>query len=167
MNYQFALKWLRAFREGPEATLAMYADKFLFEDEPLDAAFTEKEAEAFARFFAPFNNQDPTNGMGIHNFQIKDYLGDEKSGCILWTWTASHCDSFAGIPTNGTTIQTDGHSWQVYNDEGRITRESAYWDPIPVLIQLGQPVTRDIATQSAWPFSLSAQIEPLKGVGVA
>ncbi len=153
MNYRFAIEWLRAFRSGPEATLALYADDFLFEDEILDAAFTDKAV--FARMMAPYSNTDPTNGIGIHNFQIKGYVGDKTCGLILWTWEAIHCSAFLGLPTNGKTISTDGHSWQVYDDNGKIKRESAWWDPVPILQQLEYPVTRDIGLQSNWPFSLS------------
>lgn len=155
MNYRFALNWLRAFRVGPEAVGALYTEDFLFEDEILDARFRDKAA--FGRMHAPYANTDPTNGIGIHNFQIKDYLGDETCGLILWTWTATHCSSFLGIPTDGRTIHTDGHSWHIY-ENGLIKRESAYWDPLPVLAQLGVPVGRDFAPQSVWPFTLSNEV---------
>ena len=32
MSHFFAVKWLKAFRESPEAVVALYADEFLFED---------------------------------------------------------------------------------------------------------------------------------------
>lgn len=159
MNYRFAVQWLRSFRESPEAVWQLYADDFLFEDEILDAAFTDKPT--FGRMMGPYSNTDPTNGIGIHNFQIKDYVGDETCGVILWTWTAIHCAEFLGIPTNGRTLSTDGHSWQMYDESGKIKRESAYWDAVPIARQLGVPVKRDIGPQSTWPFSLSATTEAI------
>lgn len=159
MNYGFAVNWLRAFRSGVEPTLALYADEpeFFFEDEILDAYFRDK-AE-FGRMMGPYSNTDPNNGIGIHNFQIKEYVGDETCGTIYWTWTALYCSSFLDMPTNGATLHTDGHSWQVYNKQGKIARESAWWDAVPIARQLGVPVGRDIPLQSSWPFSLSALSE--------
>ena len=36
MNYEFAVKWLKAFRTSPEEICALYAHDFLFEDPMLD-----------------------------------------------------------------------------------------------------------------------------------
>ena len=32
MHYNFAVKWLKAFRESPEAVCKLYDDDFIFED---------------------------------------------------------------------------------------------------------------------------------------
>jgi steroid delta-isomerase-like uncharacterized protein len=162
MNYRFGLIWLRAFREGPEAVRELYAEDFVFQDMVLDALFDEttmdaqpRDRDAFVERTTFCSNTDPSNGIGIHNFQLKDYLGDETCGVILWTWTATFCASFLGIPTGGRTISTDGHTWQRY-ENGKIKRSSACLDVIPVLKQLGLPVERDFGLHSAWPDSLSA-----------
>jgi steroid delta-isomerase-like uncharacterized protein len=149
VNYRFGLVWLRAFREGPEAVRELYADNFHFQDMVLDALFDDETRDAQPRDRDAFvarttfcSNTDPSNGIGIHDFQLKDYLGDETCGVILWTWTATDCASFLGIPTGGRTISTDGHTWQRY-ENGKIVRSSACVDVVPVLTQLGLPIERD------------------------
>lgn len=154
MNYRFGLVWLRAFREGREAVRELYADDFYFQDMVLDALFDDttmdaqpRDRDAFVERTAFCSNTDPSNGIGIHDFQLKDYLGDETCGVILWTWTASDCASFLGVPTEGRTISTNGATWQRYAG-GKITRSSACVDVIPVLEQLGLPVRRDFGDRA-------------------
>ena len=79
MNYEFAVKWLKAFRSSPEAVCALYADDFLFEDPMLDQHGITDKGDLH-RLFAPYANKDRDNGIGVHNFRIRGYIGDERSG---------------------------------------------------------------------------------------
>lgn len=136
--HRFAVMWLKAFRESPEKVCRMYADDFLFEDLALDQSITDKEE--LARVFAPYANTDPDNGVGLHHFRIDEVLGDEKSAIYRWTWQAIGAAAFLGVPTNGKVVGTAGHTVHVY-ENGRIKRESTYWDPTSILRDLGQPVS--------------------------
>jgi steroid delta-isomerase-like uncharacterized protein len=135
MNYRFAVMWMKAFREGPEAVCKLYDDDFEFEDRMLDQrSITDRED--LHRVFGPYGNTDPENGIGIHNFTVKDYIGDERCGLIRWVWSADHAAQFFGFPTDGKSVGTEGTTFQVYRD-GKIARCMTYWDAPNILAQLG------------------------------
>lgn len=138
MNHRFAIMWLKAFRESAELVSELYADDFLFEDLMLDQSISDKGE--LTRAFVPYANKDATNGVGIHQFRIDEVIGDEHSALIRWTWQAHGAHVFLGIPTNGKVVGTTGHTFHTY-ENGRITRESTYWDATSILRDLGQPVS--------------------------
>jgi steroid delta-isomerase-like uncharacterized protein len=139
MNHRFAVEWLKAFRESPEKVCKMYADDFLFEDLMLGQSITDMgELE---RTFAPYANDDLTNGVGVHYFRIDSVVGDENSALIHWTWNAHGCAAFLGVPTEGKVVGTTGHTFHVY-ENGRIKRESTYWDAASILADMGQPISK-------------------------
>ena len=147
MSYRFAVLWLKAFRDSPEKVCQLYADDFLFEDLMLGQSITDKAD--LARAFAPYANADPDNGIGVHEFRIDEVIGDENRALIRWTWRATGAAAFLGVPTNGKVAGTTGHTMHVYED-GKIKRESTYWDATSVLRDLGQPVsTRGVTAPRA------------------
>jgi steroid delta-isomerase-like uncharacterized protein len=139
MNQRFAIEWLKAFRSSAEEVSNLYADDFLFEDLMLGQSITDKGE--LARGFAPYANTDPDNGVGIHRFRIDEVIGNEDSALIRWTWTAVGAAAFFGIPTNGKDVGTTGHTFHIY-ENGKIKRESTYWDAASILSDMGQPVSR-------------------------
>jgi steroid delta-isomerase-like uncharacterized protein len=138
MTNRFAIEWLKAFRSDPVKVSWMYADEFLFEDLILDQSITDRDE--LIRVFAPYANNDPTNGIGIHYFHIEEVIGDEHRALIRWSWEAHHCAVFLGVPTNGKVVRTSGHTLHLY-ENGRIKRESTYWDAVSPLRDLGLPVS--------------------------
>ncbi|THJ29798.1 ketosteroid isomerase-related protein [Candidatus Frankia alpina] len=138
-SYRFAVLWLKAFRESAEKVCALYADDFLFEDLILDQSITDKED--LHRVFAPYANKDLDNGIGINLFRIDEYIGDARSGIIRWTWEPAGSAAFLGVPTGGKTFSTSGQTFHIYDADGRITRESTYWDAVSPLHTLGLPVS--------------------------
>jgi steroid delta-isomerase-like uncharacterized protein len=139
MSYRFAVMWLKAFRESSEKVCELYADEFLFEDLMLGQSITDKAD--LARAFAPYANDDPTNGIGVHEFRIDEVVGDENRALIRWTWRAHGAAAFLGVPTNGEVVGTVGHTMHIYED-GKIKRESTYWDAASILADMGQPVSK-------------------------
>jgi steroid delta-isomerase-like uncharacterized protein len=136
MNYEFAVKWLKAFRTSPEEICALYADDFLFEDPMLDQhGITDKDD--LHRLFAVYANKDRENGIGVHNFRIRGYIGNERRGLISWEWSPEDCASFLGLDVAGKPFWTQGHTWHEYDEEGRIVRESSWWDASAVLRAVG------------------------------
>jgi steroid delta-isomerase-like uncharacterized protein len=117
----------------------LYADEFLFEDLMLGQSITDKAD--LARAFAPYANDDPTNGIGVHEFRIDEVVGDENRALIRWTWRAHGAAAFLGVPTNGEVVGTVGHTMHIYED-GKIKRESTYWDAASILADMGQPVSK-------------------------
>ncbi|WP_067656603.1 ketosteroid isomerase-related protein [Nocardia harenae] len=145
MSHFFAVKWLKAFRESPEAVVALYADEFLFEDPILGQRITSKEE--LLRVFAPYANKDPENGIGINNFRIDEVIGDEHSAVYRWTWDAPTATAFVGIPAGGKVPGSRGLTFHVYDADGRITKEASLWDVATAVAELGQPITpRAVAT---------------------
>jgi steroid delta-isomerase-like uncharacterized protein len=138
MSFRFAVMWLKAFRESADKVCELYADEFLFEDLMLGQSITDKGD--LARAFAPYANTDPDNGIGIHQFRIDEVIGNDDRALIRWTWQAIGAAAFLGVPTNGKIVGTTGHTMHSYED-GRIKRESTYWDASSVLRDLGQPVS--------------------------
>lgn len=142
MNYAFAVKWLRGFRTSPEEVCALYADDFLFEDWMLDQTITDMED--LHRVFAPYANTDPDNGIGIHNFRIRGYEGDERSGLIRWEWGPDHAAVFLGLDVANKPFWTQGHTFHVYNEEGKIVKESSWWDASAVLRGIGMTAEKSV-----------------------
>ena len=138
MSYRFAVMWLKAFRESAEKVCELYADDFLFEDLMLGQSISNKED--LARAFAPYANDDPTNGIGLHEFRIDEVIGDENRALIRWTWRAIGAAAFLGVPTEGKVVGTVGHTMHIY-ERGRIKRESTYWDAASILADMGQPIS--------------------------
>ncbi|PPI89274.1 ketosteroid isomerase-related protein [Nocardia nova] len=146
MSHTFAIKWLKAFRESPEAVVALYADDFLFEDPILGQKITDKQE--LLRVFAPYANKDTENGIGINNFRIDEVVGDEKSAIYRWTWEAPTATAFVGVPTNGKVPGSRGITFHVYNDEGLIVKEASLWDVATSVAELGQPIQPRSVTKS-------------------
>jgi steroid delta-isomerase-like uncharacterized protein len=148
MNYAFAVKWLKGFRTSPEEVCALYADDFLFEDLMLDQSITDMDD--LHRVFAPYANTDPDNGIGIHNFRIRGYEGDERSGLIRWEWGPAHAAVFLGLDVSGKDFWTQGHTFHVYDEDGKIVRESSWWDASAVLRGIGMTADKSVyPTRSA------------------
>ncbi|WP_307874883.1 ketosteroid isomerase-related protein [Frankia nepalensis] len=129
------MNWLKAFRESAEKVCALYADDFLFEDLILDQSITDK-AELH-RVFAPYANTDRANGIGINRFRIDEYIGDSHSGIIRWSWEPDGAAAFLGVPTGGKPFSTSGQTFHIYDEDGRIRRESTYWDAVAPLAAIG------------------------------
>ncbi|WP_109526733.1 MULTISPECIES: ketosteroid isomerase-related protein [Nocardia] len=146
MSHFFAVKWLKAFRESPEAVVALYADGFLFEDPILGQKITDRDE--LLRVFAPYANKDTENGIGINNFRIDEVVGDEKSAIYRWTWEAPTATAFVGVPTGGKVPGTRGITFHVYDEQGLILKEASLWDVATAVAELGQPVTPHAVTAS-------------------
>ena len=138
MNKPWAQQWIESFSKSPKQGCEFYADEFVFEDVPLDQDIRSDKAE-LERCFQPYANTDPANGVGIHRFQVVDYVGDENSGFILWEWSATECATFIGLPTNGKPLRTRGITGHVHRN-GKIVREWTHSDQASILKQLGYPV---------------------------
>jgi steroid delta-isomerase-like uncharacterized protein len=145
MNYRFAISWLKGFRESPEAVCNLYADDSLFEDLMLDQSITDKDD--LHRVFAPYANADHSNGIGVHNFGIHEYIGNRRQGLIRWHWSALDCAVFLGMPTDAidNKVATSGQTYHVYNDAGKIQRETTFWDAAFVARALGHDVDTEVA----------------------
>jgi steroid delta-isomerase-like uncharacterized protein len=135
MHYNFGIKWLKAFRSSAEEVCALYnKDGFVFEDVMLDQ-HNINDYDDLIRNFAPYANKDPEAGTGIHNFRIRSYIGDARSGLLRWEWTPEHAAAFLGLDVAGKPFSTQGHTFHQYDENGLIVRESSWWDASAVIRQ--------------------------------
>lgn len=143
MHYNFAVKWLKAFRSSPEEVCALYEDDgFVFEDVMLDQHNINNKPDLI-RLFGLYANKDRTNGLGVHNFRIRAYIGDERSGLIRWEWSPEDAGTFIGMDVAGKPFMTQGHTFHQYNEKGHIVRESSWWDAAAIVRQVGlAPATK-------------------------
>jgi steroid delta-isomerase-like uncharacterized protein len=145
MSHTFAVKWLKAFRESPEAVVALYADNFVFEDPILGQKITDKDE--LLRVFAPYANKDTENGIGINNFRIDEVVGDDRAAIYRWTWEAPTATAFVGVPTNGKVPGSRGITFHVYDEDGLIVKEASLWDVATSVAELGLPVAPQSVTK--------------------
>jgi steroid delta-isomerase-like uncharacterized protein len=138
MNYAFAVKWLKAFRESADSVCQLYADDFVFEDPILDQ-YQIRDKGDLGRIFSLYANKDRTNGYGVHNFRIRGYEGDERSGLIRWEWTPEDAGFFIGLDVTDKPFFTQGHTFHQYDEDGRIVRESSWWDVGAILTAINYP----------------------------
>ncbi len=135
MHIAYYVTWLKAFRESADVICALYNDEdFILEDPMLDQHNVNTQADLH-RTFVPYANKDPHNGIGIHNFRVRSYIGDANSGLLRWEWTPEHAGSFLGLDVVGKPFTTHGHTFHMFTPEGRIRRESSWWDASEVLRQ--------------------------------
>ena len=144
---QHARTWAKTLTEDIDAALALYADEFAYDDgadhdHVSDTAITKDELRPK---LAAFSNKNRDNGSGIHRFEIReafDLAGDNglPAVVILWTWTGEALETYHGLPVGDRTLSTIGITWQQLDADGRITRESTYWNDTPLLAELGVPV---------------------------
>jgi steroid delta-isomerase-like uncharacterized protein len=151
-SYAFAVEWLKAFRRDPEEVVALYADDFTFNSPTLDL-FLTADKPALVRAFAAYANADKGNGIGIHNILVRSFQGDSRSGLIRWEWSPQHAQAFLGLDVSGKPFSTQGRSFQVYDEDGKIKLESAWWDATACLTGIGYGGVRkqifDATTASA------------------
>ena len=60
--------------------------------------------------------------------------------------TGEGLDTYRGVPTGGRSLSTRGITWHQLDGDGRIARETTYWNDTPVLQELGLP----IITPESW-----------------
>lgn len=151
MNKEWATAWIKSFGESPQAGISYYADDCHFEDVPFDQDLKlEGDLAPLERLFGPYANKDPENGIGVHHFEVDDYVGDENSGFVVWRWEATDCANFFGLEVPaGQKIHTRGISGHIYRD-GKIIREWTHSDQFSLLHQLGYPIQRPHYWEEGW-----------------
>ena len=142
-----ARAWVTALTSDTAAAVDLYADDLVYDDHAdsdhmIDTAITKEELEPR---LAPFANKDATNGAGLHTFTATEAfdlagVNGNPAVVILWDWTGEGLDTYRGVPTGGRTLSTRGITWHQLDGEGKIARETTYWNDTPVLQELGLPI---------------------------
>lgn len=142
-----AAKWAHDLTESIDTALALFADEFTYDsgtdiDHVDDTPITKDELRPV---LAPYSNKSKENGSGIHSFEIReafDLTGDngQPAVVILWSWTGESLESYHGLPVGDRPLSAIGITWHQLDADGRITRETTYWNDPPLLAELGVPV---------------------------
>ena len=139
MNREHVTNWIKSFGRSADEAVSFYAEEFDFADYPLEQ-FIRNDKAALRRAFLPFANRDPDNGFGLHEFDVEEYIGDERAGLIRFSWKARACSVFFGLQVPpGTDLVTNGMTYHIYH-QGKIAREIVHSDQIHVVKQLGYPI---------------------------
>ena len=139
MNLEFAKGWANALSTDVDELVSLYADEHVVEI----GTYADSVGEAIIapddlrRELARFSNTDPDNGQGIHVFEATNYEGHERHGIIQWTWSGESLDTFRGIPAGDRKLTTVGQTFQQYDNDGKIVRETTYWADLHALKTLG------------------------------
>lgn len=134
MNFAWAQRWIKTFSESAKSAADLYAESFLFEDLLLGQHITDKEE--LHRAFKVFENTDPPGPAGTNVFEVLRYTGDVQHGIIEWVWRGKHVGDFLGVPAAGKETTVRGITFHLY-ENGKIVRESTFWDAVTALQQIG------------------------------
>lgn len=144
---EHAQRWVTALTTDTAAAVALYADDLVYDDHAdsdhvIDTAITKAELEPR---LAPFANTDTGNGTGTHTFTVTEAfqlagVNGNPSVVILWDWTGEGLRTYRGVPTEGKNLHTRGITWHQLDADGKIARETTYWNDTPVLQELGLPI---------------------------
>jgi steroid delta-isomerase-like uncharacterized protein len=142
-----ANRWASTLTTDAEAAVELYADDLVYDDHAdsdhvSDTAITKGE---LAPKLAPFANSEAGNGVGLHTFIATEAfqlagVGGNAAVVILWDWTGEGLDTYRGVPAKGKTLSTRGITWHQLDADGKIARETTYWNDTPVLQELGIPI---------------------------
>ena len=142
-----ARTWAAALTSDTSTAVALYADDLVYDDHAdsdhmIDTAITKDELQPR---LAPFANKDIANGVGLHTFTATEAfqlagVGGNSAVVILWDWTGQGLDTYRGVPSQGKTLSTRGITWHHLDANGKIERETTYWNDTPVLQELGLPI---------------------------
>ncbi|OBH11805.1 ketosteroid isomerase-related protein [Mycobacterium sp. E1747] len=139
--------WTAALTSDTAAAVDLYADDLVYDDHAdsdhmIDTAITKDE---LLPRLAPYANKDAANGLGLHTFTATEAfelagVGGNPAVVILWDWSGQGLDTYRGVPTQGKTLSTRGITWHQLNADGKVERETTYWNDTPVLQGLGLPI---------------------------
>ncbi len=123
--------WLETYTRGDlDGAMAHYTDDVEFEDPIFGERVAGREAlrEAFARFFS----------TGVTKLAFLRWTGGDRGGAVEWEWTADWGPhrTFLGFDASNRRFTVRGVSVLALR-QGRICRQTDYWDARGALRQLG------------------------------
>ena len=152
-NEEHARHWAAVITSDTDAAVDVFAEEFTYDDRrDLDHVFdTATDKDQLRERIAPFANKDVDNGLGVHRFEVLDVIhgvgaNGARAVAILWQWTGEYLENFRGVPAGGQRLTARGQTWHQIDEHGKVTRESTFWNDVPVFQQLGLPVV----TPSYW-----------------
>jgi len=114
-----------------EKLLALFTDDVVFEDVTLGAVNHGRNAlrDFATAVFAAFEDL---------KFELKSRVvaSDGKSGAIEWTWRGRQTKDLPGLPATNKPFEVRGATVVEFAD-GKISRDSDYWDLATYMKQVG------------------------------
>lgn len=144
---EHANRWVAAMTADTDAVVDLYIDDLVYDDHADSDHVTDTiscKADLKAHL-TPFANTDAANGAGVHHFTATEAfqlagVNGNPAVVILWDWTGEGLATYRGVPTGGRTLSTRGITWHQLDGDGKIARETTYWNDTPVLQELGLPI---------------------------
>lgn len=134
MNRDWAQYWINLFSNKTDELMTLYSPEIHFEDVNFGLTI-DKDLMALRGFFENFVIAD--RSQGYNDFDVFDYVGDNRLGSFQWTWETLHSGDFLGVPAAGKVTKTRGVTVMGWDENGKIILERSIWDAIPVMQQLG------------------------------
>lgn len=134
MNKDWAQYWIGLFAHSTDELMTLYSPNIQFEDVNFGIQIN-KDLGALRKFFENFIIEDKS--QSYNNFDVFDYVGDNRLGSFQWTWETKHAGDFLGVPAVGKITKTRGVTVMGWDENGKIILERSIWDAIPVFQQLG------------------------------
>lgn len=134
MNLQWSRYWIGLFANNTDELMSLYSPKFHFEDINFGLEIRD-DLGALRKFFEGFIIENPQ--QSYNNFDVFDYVGDNRLGSFQWYWETKHAGDFLGVPAKGKVTRTRGVTVMGWNAAGKIILERSIWDAVPVYQQLG------------------------------
>ncbi|WP_068072307.1 ester cyclase [Novosphingobium lentum] len=134
MNRDWAQYWINLFSSKTDELMSLYSPEIHFEDVNFGLTI-DKDLGALRGFFENFVN--PDRSVSYNDFDVFDYVGDNRLGSFQWTWETKHAGDFLGVPAAGKVTKTRGVTVMGWDENGKIVLERSIWDAIPVMQQLG------------------------------
>jgi steroid delta-isomerase-like uncharacterized protein len=125
-------QWVLAWSSNDvERLLPLFTESVDYEDVPFGAASRGRDAlrDIAAGTFAAFADM---------KFELKSrsVAADGKSGMIEWVWRGRQTKDFPGLPATNKPFEVRGATVVEFTD-GKISRNSDYWDLATYMKQVG------------------------------
>jgi len=144
MNLDYAKRWADLLSTDTAAFAELYAadgdfcmERHMMDDHMQDTI--SDHATIVARL-GGLANDDPDNGIGIHEFTVTEYIGDQRYGMLHWDYTVGKASHYRGLPADGKSLSTKGSTFLQFNSDGKIVLESTCFNDNPIFQELGIPV---------------------------
>ena len=126
----WATAWSSSDSSDPERVLALFVDNCVFEDVTFGVVVRGRE-ELLSFVNGAF--------AAIPDFKygIRSGFATGQWAIIEWVMSGTHRGDFPGIPATGKRFSSVRGSTILELDDGRIRRESDYWDGATLMKQVG------------------------------
>jgi steroid delta-isomerase-like uncharacterized protein len=125
---QWAAAWSSS---NVEKLLALFTDDVVYEDVTLGAVNHGRDAlrDFATAVFAAFDDL---------KFELKSRVvaSDGKAGAMEWTWRGRQTKDLPGLPATDKPFEVRGAAVVEFAD-GKISRDSDYWDLVTYMKQVG------------------------------